>query len=286
MSPAERTVPRGGARLATSVAPAVFAAIVTVSIGLFLVPSPVGAVPSPTAGGGDPTTTTLPTTTTTTAPTTTTTTTTAPTTTTTRVPTTTTTTHPTHPTTTTSSSTTTTTIAHPTTHKTSSSTPWGLIVLIVVLVVAILVVLWLLLARRRKMAEARWRRLVAPAMSDAQLARESLLSDNAMSEDPELRGAVGEQSERAATALERAASSAPDDDAKALTNSAATSLRGLAFAVEADRLLRQGARAPTGAQLAEADAAKRSRTSELNAALQRLSRRIGSETAQAEHGLT
>jgi hypothetical protein len=57
----------------------------------------------------------------------------------------------------------------------------------------------------------------------------------------------------------------------------AAALRGLAFAVEADRLLRQGTTAPTGTQLAQADEARRARNSELGAALARLSTRIGSK---------
>jgi hypothetical protein len=240
--------------------------------GLLLITSPAGAQ--------DTTTTTAPTTTTTTV---------APTTTTTVAPTTTT-THPTttttrpHPaTTTTSSSTTTTTTPLLPAKKTSSSTPWGLIILIVVLVLAIIAVILLLVARRKKMAEARWRKMVVPAVSDAQLARESLLSDNALSEDPELRGAIGGQAERAARTLDQAAANAPDPDAESLTNSAASSLRGLAFAVEADRLLRQGTTAPTGAQLAAADEAKRARTAELNGALHRLSERIEPPGRRSQH---
>lgn len=275
--PPRRAGPHWGAPAVGAVLVAAF----TVSLGVLLVPTPARATPSPSSEGANLSSTTAPTTTSTTSPATTTTTTTAPATTTTLPSTTT--THPTHPTTTTSSSTTTAPLL-PAVHKTSSSTPWGLIVLIVVLVVAIVVVLLLLLSRRRKMAEARWRRLVVPAMSDAQLARESLLSDNAMSEDVELRRAVSDQSERASTALELAALSAPDSDAQALATSAASSLRGLAFAVEADRLLRQGAVAPTGAQLAEADHAKRARTAELNAALHSLSERIGSSGHQPAHG--
>lgn len=275
--PPRRAGPHWGAPAVRAVLVATF----TVSLGVLLVPTPARATPSPSSEGANLSSTTAPTTTSTTSPATTTTTTTAPATTTTLPSTTT--THPTHPTTTTSSSTTTAPLL-PAVHKTSSSTPWGLIVLIVVLVVAIVVVLLLLLSRRRKMAEARWRRLVVPAMSDAQLARESLLSDNAMSEDVELRRAVSEQSERASTALELAALNAPDSDAQALATSAASSLRGLAFAVEADRLLRQGAVAPTGAQLAEADHAKRARTAELNAALHSLSERIGSSGHQPAHG--
>ena len=73
--------------------------------------------------------------------------------------------------------------------------------------------------------------------------------------------------EKAAVALERVARSAPDPQAAGMATEAAGALRGLAFAVEADRLLRQGASAPTGVQLAQADEARRARNSELSAAL-------------------
>jgi hypothetical protein len=146
----------------------------------------------------------------------------------------------------------------------------------VVLVVAIAGVIALLVARRRKGEEAAWRAAVVPALSDAQLARESLLSGNAVSEDAEIRGAVAVQVERAASALEHAVPGAPDSDAGALASSAARALRGLAFAVEADRLLRHGTASPTGVQLAQADEARRARHGELNTALARLSTRIGS----------
>ncbi len=176
----------------------------------------------------------------------------------------------------------TTTTTGPTTTTTapqtnaSSKTPWALIAVIIVLVLAIALVLLLMRARRRKGLEADWRRAVVPALSDAQLARESLLSGNAVTEDAELRGAVSVQVERAAAALESAARKAPDPEAGSLATATAGSLRGLAFAVEADRLLRHGASAPTGVQLAQADEARRARTTELNTALARLSARIGS----------
>ena len=47
----------------------------------------------------------------------------------------------------------------------------------------------------------------------------------------------------------------------------AESLRGLAFAVEADHLMRSGGEHPTGEQLAAADAARRNRSAELAANL-------------------
>jgi hypothetical protein len=230
-----------------------------------------GADPSPADASSTttvPVTTTVPSTTTTTVPTTTTTV--APTTTSTIAV----------PRTTTSSSSTTTTTLPPAT-TTSSSTPWGLIALIVVLVVAVLVVALLLRSRKKKATEVQWRRVVVPALSDAQLARESLLSGNALSADAELRGAVSVQAERAAVALDHAASTAPDPQAAATASGAAGALRGLAFAIEADRLLRQGSSAPTGIQLAQADEARRARQAELNTALARLSARIGSASHSA-----
>ncbi len=173
--------------------------------------------------------------------------------------------------------TTTTTTTTPLLKNTSSSTPWWLIVLIVVLVLLIGLVIALLVLRRKRAAEAAWHRAVVPALADAQLARQSLLSGNATSEDPEVRGAVGVQAERAARALEQAAHRAPDTEYADLTTSVATSLRGLAFAVEADRLLRHGSVAPTGTQLAEADQARRARDVELGTALARLSARTSSK---------
>jgi hypothetical protein len=243
------------------VAVVVFGLVVT-ALAPLAVGGPAGAATTTTLPA---TTTTLPATTTTVAPTTTTT---LPTTTT--VPASTT-SRPERTTTTATAPTTTTTI--PST-KAGSSTPWGLIVLIVVLVVAIVLVVVLLRSRRRQAVERQWRRAVVPAMSDAQLARDSLLAGNATSADPELRGAVDVQVERAAVALERAAHTAPDPQAADLATAAATSLRGLAFAIEADRLLRNGAVAPSGVQLAQADEARRARSAELSTALTSLSARV------------
>ena len=202
-----------------------------------------------------------PTTTTTVAPTTTTTTV-APTTTTTVAPTTTTThgsTTTTHPTTTS-----TTTAA-----STSSSTPWGWILLAIGIVLAIVLVALLIARNRRAGREAAWSRSVLPALTAAELARELVLTQTA-EDDPQRRASVGVQVDEAVSALERAAASAPGEEERALCSRCAESLRGLAFAVEADRLLRSGGEHPTGAQLAAADAARRQRAGELDAALSQL----------------
>jgi len=239
--------------------------------------APAGAVATtggPTAVLVD-TTTTVPdttSTTTTTVPPTTTSTTAAPTTTTTSRPTTTTTsstTSTTHP------STTTTTVPATTT---SSKTPWGLIALVAVLVVAIVVVILLFVSRQKKSAVDAWRRRALPALTDARLAREALLSPSAVADDAELRGAVAVQVEKASTALEHAGATAPDPAAGGSATTAAGALRGLAFAIEADRLLRNGAAAPTGTQLAEADQARRDRDAELQGALARLQTHVAPPT--------
>jgi hypothetical protein len=242
----------------------------TVAVGVLVALSAAalsaGAVATPRAVLVDTTTTTVPVTPTTVPATTTTV---APTTTTVPV---TTTTVP--PTTTTSSSTTTTTkpatITTKPTATSSTTTPWALIGLVVVLVIAIVVVILLMVSRRRKSAVASWRRRALPALSDAKLAREALLSPSAVADDAELRGAVAVQVERASTALEAVGTSAPDPAAGGAATTAAGALRGLAFAIEADRLLRHGAGAPTGVQLAQADQARRDRDAELQGALVRL----------------
>jgi len=239
----------GGALLGTGPAeaagPVVPAQLVAVTTTTPVTPTTTTTVP-PTTTTAPPTTTTVPPTTTSSRP---------------------------ERTTTTSSSTTTTTV--PTT-TTSSKTPWALIIVIVVLVLAIGLVVLLLAARKRRGVEAAWRKAVVPALSDAQLARASLLSGNAVSDDAEVRGAVAVQVERAAVALDHTVATAPDAEAGRMATTAASALRGLAFAIEADRLLRQGTATPSGMQLAEADEARRARSSELTSALVRLSARVGS----------
>jgi hypothetical protein len=222
------------------------------------------------------TTTTVPVTTTTVPPTTSTSTTTTSTT----QPTTTTTVPPT--TSTSTSTTTTTTTPAPAATKSGglTGTAVALIVLAILLVVAVILVVVLFRRRTKRQAVTEWHGSVLPAVVDARLARESLLSGNATSDNPELRGSVDIQVDRAARALEHATRFAPNEQARNATNAVAGSLRGLAFSIEADRLLRQGAASPSGMQLAEADEARRSRLSELDASLARLSSHLGAPSSR------
>jgi hypothetical protein len=229
-----------------------------VLLALSASPIILGVVSGPAAAQPTTTTTTAAVTTTTAAPTTTTTEppTTEPTTTTTRGRPTTTSSHP---------STTTTTVAT----TTSSSTPWGWILLAVVIVLAAILVALLIARTRRQGRVAGWERSVRPAVTAAELARELVLSQSD-ADDDQRRATVAAQVDEAVDGLERAAGSAPDETHRVLSTRGAESLRGLAFAVEADHLMRSGGATPTGEQLASADSARRNRSAELDAALEDL----------------
>jgi hypothetical protein len=217
------------------------------------------------AAADDTTTTTAPVTTTTVAPTTTTVPpTTAPTTTTTLPATTTTRARPT----TTTSSTSTTTTTTPAKSASSSKT-WGWVLLAVVIALAALLVGLLIARSRRQGREVDWDRAVRPALTAAELARELILAQT-NADDAQHRATVALQVDEAVDGLERVAGAAPDEAHRALCMRCADSLRGLAFAVEADHLMRSGGQTPTGEQLASADSARRSRSADLNRALEDL----------------
>ncbi len=125
----------------------------------------------------------------------------------------------------------------------------------------------LLIARsKRQGREIDWQRSVRPALNAAELARDLILSQTE-NDDAQRRHNVGVQVEEAVDGLERVAATAPDDLSAAMCTRCAESLRGLAFAVEADYLMRSGGEHPTGEQLAAADAARRNRSAELQANL-------------------
>jgi hypothetical protein len=106
-------------------------------------------------------------------------------------------------------------------------------------------------------------------VTSAELARNLVLSQSE-NDDAQRRASVAAQVDDAVDGLERSAASAPDDSARALCERCADSLRGLAFAIEADYLMRSGGEHPTGEQLAAADQARRHRAAEFDAALQEL----------------
>jgi hypothetical protein len=140
------------------------------------------------------------------------------------------------------------------------------VLLAVVVALAGLLVALLIARTRRQGREVDWERSVRPAITAAELARELVLSQT-NNDDAQHRATVGMQVDDAVEGLERAASAAPDETHRALSMRCADSLRGLAFAIEADHLMRSGGQTPTGEQLASADSARRNRSAELTAAL-------------------
>jgi hypothetical protein len=151
--------------------------------------------------------------------------------------------------------------------------------------VAILIVAALVLLRRRsgqEHAARAWRMAAVPALDAARLARELLLSASGEADDPTQRAAVDQQVDRAAEALDRVVASASNDDDRAAAAATVQALRGLSFALEADRLLHAGTRAPTADQLAKADQSRRDRAVELDEALSRLTARVGSGSARRD----
>lgn len=151
----------------------------------------------------------------------------------------------------------------------SSSTTWAWIlggVAVVALIAA--GIAGLVSSRRRKEAGDAWVPSARAAFESAVLARQLLVSQPTGGDEQLPR--VRAQAEDAARALDRVASSAPDEAGRANASAAAEGLRGVVFSLEAESLLRSGPTAPSAEQLAEADVARRRRGAELDAALSQL----------------
>jgi len=241
---------------------------ITPTTGNTVRPPATTSTTDPATTTTDPATTTTGPATTTTAPATTTTgpatTTTAPATTTTAPVTTTTgpattTTHPSTPSTVT------------VTHSTTTSSTWWWLALALVLA-AILVTLIVMVVRRhgQKEAELAWRRDTIGVLDGARLARDLLPASGSAIVDTGHWRSVRERVELAAQGLDRAGAAAPSNEDASAARTTAEALRGVVFALEADRLLRDGAQAPSPEQLGQADAAYRARAAELDTALGRL----------------
>jgi MYXO-CTERM domain-containing protein len=170
----------------------------------------------------------------------------------------------------TSSSTTTTT---PKTTSTSSDT-WIWIVVGVAAAAALALLIALLVAgSRRRRATRAWIPTARSALDSATAARDLLIaepSDADATTHEAIKAKVGE----AATMLDRVSAHGPDEEARTASRDTAEELRGLLFAIEAQRLLPTGRLPPTADQIAQADLQRRSRESELERAMVRLSRLV------------
>jgi hypothetical protein len=177
----------------------------------------------------------------------------------------------TEPSTTTSSSTSTTSTTVAPASNSSSSTPWGWIIAGIVLAAAILIAVILLIQRNNRIrALQAWRRDSESALDAALLALNLLPPSGQDVPDPAHWQAVRAQVEQAAQALERSSVSAPTEEGGRAATTTAETLRGLFFALDSDRLLRDGAIPPTPEQLVQADAVTRARRADVEHALAQL----------------
>jgi hypothetical protein len=117
-------------------------------------------------------------------------------------------------------------------------------------------------------AKSEWKSGAASALRDADLTRD-MLADEARPGEPEDAtrvAAVRDTVERVAGHFDQLAASAPTDDMRRNSIGMAASLRGYFFALEAEQMLHHAPTTPTADQLATADATKRARAAELEAA--------------------
>jgi hypothetical protein len=250
---------RASVVLPTIATPTIATPTTTLPVG----PAPTTTVPLTATTTPSDSTTAIPTTTTaapitTVAPTTVASTTTAPRSTTTEVP--------------TSTAPTTTSVA-PATAK--SSTPWGWVLAAALLVLAVLLVVLLIRRANRRRAMLAWSTRMAAVLGTARLARGLLPLSGAEITDDAHWQSVRARAQQAAQSLEGAVSDAPTPETADAARRAGAALQGLVFALESDRLMRDGARPPTGEQLAQADLAIRTRASEFDVAIADIDRIVG-----------
>jgi hypothetical protein len=155
---------------------------------------------------------------------------------------------------------------------------WIVIIVGLIGLVAVAIGLWLR-SRAHKQAATAWRERARGAVADAKVARD-LLYDAAGTTDATRLATVRQQADTTAATLEDLSRSAPSDSSGAAAANVAQSLRSYGFALEAERLLRDGASAPTAAELEQADATRRGHAQTLDAAIAQLDTIAGPDPAQ------
>jgi hypothetical protein len=150
---------------------------------------------------------------------------------------------------------------------------WIVAVLTAVGLAAVGVAAWLS-ARRKTAAYAAWRVKASPLTTEARQAKGMLL-DPASATDAGHRAAVEREVGTTLGALDRLAAEAPDAPARLAARELSEALRGLSFAVEANRLVRDPSHTPTTEELVQADASVASHTRRLDAAIEQFRLRAG-----------
>jgi hypothetical protein len=153
-----------------------------------------------------------------------------------------------------------------------SNTPWGLILAILGVIAVALIVALVLMKRGANRTKHDWQGSAASALRDAELTRDMLEGEARpdQAEDPARFAAVRDKVNTVANRFDRLAANAPDDGARRSSAGIAESLRGYFFALEAERLLHDAPTPPSADQLATADATRRGRAADLDAAIAQL----------------
>lgn len=173
---------------------------------------------------------------------------------------------------TTSAPTTNTTVVPAPVPDDESSTPWGVIIAILGVIAVGLIVALVLMKRGSNRTKHDWHGVAASALRDAELTRDMLEGEARpdQSEDPARFSAVRDKVNTVANRFDQLAPDAPDDGTRRSAAGIAESLRGYFFALEAERLLHDAPTPPTADQLATADATRRGRAADLDAAIAQL----------------
>jgi len=162
-----------------------------------------------------------------------------------------------------------TTLQPAATSSEGSSTPWGWIIAILAALAIALIVALVFMRRSSNRAKSEWKNAAASSLRDADLTRD-MLADEArpgQAEDARRVTAVRDAVERVAGQFDRLATNAPNDEMRRSTIAVATSIRGYFFALQSEQMLHNAPTTPTADQLATADATKRARAAELDAAV-------------------
>jgi hypothetical protein len=151
----------------------------------------------------------------------------------------------------------------------SSSTPWVLIIVVLAILAVGLIATLGVRRRAANSAKRDWNAAAASARRDAELTRDMLSGEARPGEveDRARQRAVDDNVARVSARFEQLAANAPDDASQRNATAVATALRGYLFALEAERLLRNAPTPPSAEQLTAADATRRSRANDLEAAL-------------------
>ena len=120
-----------------------------------------------------------------------------------------------------------------------TSAPWGWIIAVLLVGAAAAVIIILLNRRSRQRALRAWREKTRGTFEAALLVQRLLPTSGGDTSPPAHWEAVRTRINEAANSLDRAAVEAPTNEARGAASSCADALRAAAFAVDADRLLRE-----------------------------------------------